>query len=60
VVILGKSGLYVGQKERGHKKDGSKHVYGIEQNEARETYLGHYYDYGLDNADHVIKNMGNC
>jgi hypothetical protein len=49
--------LYVGQKERGWKKDGSKHVYGIKQNEARETYLGHYY--GLDNADHMIKNMGN-
>ncbi|KAL7425562.1 hypothetical protein ACHAXH_000395 [Discostella pseudostelligera] len=49
--------LYVGQKERGRKKDGSKRVYGIEQNEARETYLGHYY--GLDNADHMIKNTGN-
>lgn len=49
--------LYVGQKERGRKKDGSKRVYGIEQNEARELYLGHYY--GLDNADHMIKNTGN-
>ena len=49
--------LYVGQKERGRKKDGSKRVYGIEQNEARETYLNHYY--GLDNADHMIKNTGN-
>ena len=49
--------LYVGQKERGRKKDGSKRVYGIKQNEARETYLGHYY--GLDNADHMIKNTGN-
>jgi hypothetical protein len=49
--------LYIGQKERGRKKDGSKRVYGIEQNEARETYLGHYY--GLDNADHMIKNTGN-
>ena len=49
--------LYVGQKERRWKKDGSKRIYGIEQNEARETYLGHYY--GLDNADHVIKNTGN-
>ena len=49
--------LYVGQKERGRKKDGSKRVYGIEQNEARELYLGHYY--GLDNADHMIKNAGN-
>jgi hypothetical protein len=49
--------LYVGQKERGKKKDGTKRVYGIEQNEARETYLNHYY--GLDNADHMIKNAGN-
>jgi hypothetical protein len=49
--------LYVTQKERGRKKDGSKRVYGIEQNEARETYLNHYY--GLDNADHMIKNTGN-
>lgn len=49
--------LYVGKKERGRAKDGSKRVYGIEQNEARETYLNHYY--GLDNADHMIKNAGN-
>jgi len=49
--------LYVSKKERGQKKDGSKRVYGIEQNEARELYLGHYY--GLDNADHMIKNTGN-
>ncbi len=32
-------------------------MWGIEQNEARETYLTHYY--GLDNADHMIKNTGN-
>ena len=29
-------------------------MWGIEQNEARETYLGHYY--GIDNLDHMIKN----
>ena len=49
--------LYVGQKERGRKKAGMKRVYGIEQNEARETYLNHYY--GCDNADHMVKNAGN-
>ena len=49
--------LYVGRKERGRKKAGTKRVYGIEQNEARETYLNHYY--GCDNADHMIKNAGN-
>ena len=49
--------FYVGQKGRGRKKDRSKRVYGIEQNEACETYLSHYY--GLDNADHMIKNTGN-
>lgn len=32
-------------------------VCGIKQNEARETYLAHYY--GLDNADHIVKNAGN-
>lgn len=49
--------LYVGQKERGRTTTGSKRVYGIEQNEARETYLGHYY--GCDNADHMVKTAGN-
>jgi predicted RNA-binding Zn-ribbon protein involved in translation (DUF1610 family) len=49
--------LYVGQNERGRKKAGTKRVYGIEQNEARETYLNHYY--GCDNADHMVKNAGN-
>jgi hypothetical protein len=44
-------------KERGRKKDGSKHVCSIEPNEAHETYLNHYYR--LDNADHMIKNTGN-
>ncbi len=29
-------------------------MWGIEQNEARETFLGHYY--GIDNLDHMIKN----
>lgn len=49
--------LYVGRKERGRMKNGQKRVYGIEQNEARDTYLSHYY--GVDNADHMIKNAGN-
>ena len=49
--------LYVGKKERGRKKAGMKREYGIEQNEARETYLNHYY--GCDNADHMVKNAGN-
>jgi hypothetical protein len=31
-----------------------KYVWAIEQNEARETYLGHYF--GIDIADHMIKN----
>ena len=30
----------------------NKRVWGIEQNEGRETYLGHYY--GVDNTDHMI------
>ena len=49
--------LYVGKKDRGIQKKGTKRVWGIEQNEARETYLNHYY--GLDNADHMVKNTGN-
>jgi len=44
--------LYVSKKERVRKED--KRVWAIEQNEARETYLGHYY--GVDSADHMIKN----
>ena len=32
-------------------------MWGTKGNEARSTYLGHYY--GLDNADHMIKNTGN-
>lgn len=44
--------LYVSKRVRG--KGRSKRVWGIEQNEARETYLGHYY--GIDNLDHMIKN----
>ena len=49
--------LYVSTKYRGNKKKGTKRKWGIEQNEARETYLTHYY--GLDNADHMVKNTGN-
>jgi hypothetical protein len=44
--------LYVSKKERGRKDD--KLVWGIEQNEGRETYLGHYF--GIDIADHMIQN----
>lgn len=43
--------LYVSKKSRG--RGGAKRVWGIEQNEARETYLGHYY--AIDNVDHMIK-----
>ena len=44
------------RKEEGRrKKDGSKHVHRIEQNEACQIHLNHYH--GLDNADHVIKNI---
>ena len=42
---------YVSKKARGRGK--TKRVWGIEQNEARETYLHHYY--GIDNLDHMIK-----
>jgi len=44
--------LYVKKKDRGRKDN--KYVWAIEQNEARETYLGHYF--GIDIADHMIKN----
>ena len=44
-------------EHRGRTKAGSERVYGIKQNEAREIYLAHYY--GLDNADHMVKNAGN-
>jgi hypothetical protein len=46
---------YVSKKVRG--KGNQKRVWGIEQNEARETYLRHYY--GIDNLDHMIKNASN-
>ncbi len=46
---------YVSKKARGKGK--TKRVWGIEQNEARETYLCHYY--GIDNFDHMIKNTSN-
>jgi hypothetical protein len=39
------------------QKKGTKKAWGIEKNEAREMYLDHYY--GLDNADHMVKNKGN-
>ena len=47
--------LYVTQRERGGGVD--KRVWAIKQNEARETYLNHYY--GMDVADHMIKNTAN-
>ncbi|KAL7528119.1 hypothetical protein ACHAXR_005384 [Thalassiosira sp. AJA248-18] len=43
--------LYVTTKERG--RGSKKRVWGIEQNEGRDTYLQHYY--GIDNVDHMIK-----
>jgi hypothetical protein len=43
---------YVSKKVRGKGK--TKRVWGIEQNEARERYLRHYY--GINNLDHKIKN----
>jgi hypothetical protein len=43
---------YVSKKVRGKGK--TKHVWGIEQNKARETYLRHYYC--IDNLDHMMKN----
>jgi hypothetical protein len=47
--------LYVNLKSRGQKDN--KHLWGTKGNEGMSTYLGHYY--GLDNADHMIKNTGN-
>ena len=44
--------LYVRKKDRGRKDN--KYVWAIEQNDARELYLGHYF--GIDSADHMIKN----
>jgi hypothetical protein len=48
---LPSANLYVTVKSRG-KKPNQRH-WGIEQNEARQTYLGYYY--GVDNVDHMIK-----
>ena len=47
--------LYVAKRER--ERGADKRVWGIDQNEARETYLNHYY--GMDVADHMIKNTSN-
>ena len=49
---LPSASLYATVKSRGKKPN--KRYWGIEQNEARATYLGHYY--GVDNVDHMIKN----
>jgi hypothetical protein len=46
--------LYVDQRSRGRK--GSIRKWGIEMNEAWETYLKHYS--GVDSADHMIQNTG--
>jgi hypothetical protein len=49
---LPSANLYVTIKSLGKTPN---HCYwGIEQNEARATYLGHYY--GVDNVNHMIKN----
>ena len=42
--------LYVSTKARGQGTN--KRVWGIEQNEGRQTYLGTYY--AIDNVDHMI------
>jgi hypothetical protein len=47
--------LYVKQRDRG--KGADKRVWAIKQNEARETYLNHYY--GMDVANHMVKNTAN-
>jgi len=49
---LPSAGLYVTQKSRG--KGSNKRVWGIEQNEGRQTYLSQYY--AVDNTDHMISN----
>ena len=46
---------YMRKRERGWGAD--KRVWAIKQNEARETYLNHYY--GMDLANHMIKNTAN-
>jgi hypothetical protein len=45
----------VTKKER--RRGTEKRVRGIEQHEAPETYLNHYY--GMDVADHMIKITAN-
>mmetsp|Transcript_12411 Transcript_12411/g.26936 ORF Transcript_12411/g.26936 Transcript_12411/m.26936 type:complete len:326 (+) Transcript_12411:1665-2642(+) len=47
---LPSAGLYVTKRERG--RGNNKRVWGIEQNEGRETYLSQYY--AVDNVDHMI------
>lgn len=47
--------LYVQPKYRGNKN--KKFAWAVEQNEARDIYLNHYY--GVDSLDHMIKNTGN-
>jgi ribosome biogenesis protein Nip4 len=47
--------LFVTKGVRG--RGGEKRVWAIEQNEAREMYLNHYF--GKDVANHMIKNTAN-
>ncbi len=49
---LPSANLFVTVKLRG--KMPNRRYWGIENNETRATYLGHYY--GFDNVDHMIKN----
>ena len=48
---LPSASLYATVESRGIKPN--KRYWGIKQNEARATYLGHYY--GVNNVDHMIK-----
>jgi hypothetical protein len=53
---LPSASLYATVKSRGKKPN--KKYWGIEQNEERAVYLGHYY--GVDNVNHMIKNAKIC
>ena len=47
---LSSAALYVTTKQRG--KGSQKRTWGIEQNEARQTYLSQYF--AVDNVDHMV------
>ncbi len=49
---LSSANLYVTVKGRG--KHPNRQYWGIKQNKAQQTYLGHYY--GINNVDHIIEN----